>query len=120
MKAIVITFMICGAGLIALVIAAIAFKSDLRAQLMEMLGWSTAGLGVAATLSPIDLIPDFLLGVGQLDDAVYLCAALAGGVLACAMRRQRHRPPPGPQPGLPLPGGPKPINDPPERTPYGE
>ena len=78
MKAVLITFMICATALIALVIAAIAFKSDLRAQLLEILGWSTAGAGLAATLSPIDLIPDFLLGVGQLDDAVYLCAALAG------------------------------------------
>jgi uncharacterized membrane protein YkvA (DUF1232 family) len=98
MKAILITFMICGTALTALVVAAIAFKADFRAQLLEILGWSTVGLGVTATLSPLDLIPDFLLGVGQLDDAVYLCAALAGGVLAYAMRRQRQRPPPGPRP----------------------
>jgi hypothetical protein len=98
MQSVLITLIICGTALIALVVAVLAFKPDFRSQLLEIFGWSTASLGVAATLSPVDLIPDFLLGVGQLDDAVYLCAALAGGVLAYAMRRQRHRPPPGPRP----------------------
>ena len=100
---VLITLIICATVLACLAVAVLAFKPDLRSQLLETLGWSTATLGVAATLSPIDLIPDVLLGVGQLDDAVYVGAALLSAALAYALRRQRLRMAASPGPPLPLP-----------------
>jgi uncharacterized membrane protein YkvA (DUF1232 family) len=112
---VLMTLILCATALACLVVAVFAFKPDLRAQLMEMLGWSTAGLGVAATLSPIDLIPDILPGIGQLDDAVYVVAALLSAALAYALRRHRRRALSDPQLALPLQGGPRPTHSPPER-----
>jgi hypothetical protein len=103
---VLITLIICATVLACLAVAVLAFKPDLRSQLLETLGWSTATLGVAATLSPIDLIPDVLLGIGQLDDAVYVGAALLSAALAYALRRQRRRAPsPGPPLSFPVSGG---------------
>ena len=98
MQNVLITLIICATALAGLVVVVLAFKPGFWSPRLEVLGWSTAGAGAVATLSPIDLIPDFLIGIGQLDDAVYVCAALLFAALAYAMRRRRlHTPPPGSQ-----------------------
>jgi hypothetical protein len=106
MQSVLITLIICATALAGLVVVVLAFKPDFWSQRLEVLGWSTAGAGVVATLSPIDLIPDFLLGIGQLDDAAYLCAVLLCAALAYAMRRRRLRTlAPDSQLSLPFRGG---------------
>lgn len=49
--------------------------------------WKKAGIGLAYVLSPIDLVPEILLGpIGLVDDVVVLIWALYNGFKAVSKR----------------------------------
>lgn len=93
MKLTVITI----ASLTALVFILLSIpQSRLRKFMLTAIGWGLsafAGLCVIYIVSPIDLIPDFIPVLGQVDDAAALVSALftgiAGVILAVQGRDQR-------------------------------
>jgi hypothetical protein len=65
-------------------------KSPLRSLVLEVLGWTGAGLSTAALVSPLDLIPDVIPIVGWGDDVAYILAAVGCALLGYSQRRRRH------------------------------
>jgi uncharacterized membrane protein YkvA (DUF1232 family) len=57
-------------------------QSRLREIVMPFVGWAVCALSVAYVVSPIDLVPDFFVGVGWVDDLVALAVAITSGMAA--------------------------------------
>jgi hypothetical protein len=66
-------------------------KSRLRSFLLEILGWGTTAATAVYAASPIDLIPDFIPGLGLLDDVGATPVGLLALVTALYQRHQRVR-----------------------------
>lgn len=68
----------CGAGLmLAMVLLAHLPKSPLRTLLVQFCGWATAALCGAYVLSPVDVLPEALLGpFGLPDDLIALIVGI--------------------------------------------
>ena len=82
---------VCGAIFAALFLVLLAMpKSELRSFLLEIMGWTGAGLAAAATVSPIDVIPDFIPVLGQMDDLLYVIAGVVCAAVAYSQRRGRR------------------------------
>jgi hypothetical protein len=65
-------------------------KSPLRSLVLEVIGWTGAGLSTAALVSPLDLIPDVIPIVGWGDDVAYALAAIGCALLGYSQRRRRR------------------------------
>jgi uncharacterized membrane protein YkvA (DUF1232 family) len=57
-------------------------QSRLREIVLPFVGWAVAALSVAYIISPIDVVPDFLVGIGWVDDLVALAVAIGSAVTA--------------------------------------
>lgn len=64
-------------------------KSKLRGVVLEIFGWGTTAASTASVVSPIDLMPDFIPVLGQLDDVGMIVLALCSAFFAYRMRKQR-------------------------------
>ena len=51
-------------------------QSKLRSICVELMKYVFAGLCCLLIMSPIDIVPDFLVGPGQIDDLGYIVAAI--------------------------------------------
>lgn len=69
---------VSGVALIALMAVLLALPgSRLRSALVEGLGWLGGLIAAALVVSPVDLIPDVIPVLGQVDDLVYVICAIA-------------------------------------------
>ena len=83
---------ICGALVFALFIILLAMpKSRLRSIVLEMAGWFVTGASATLVISPVDLVPDFIPVLGQMDDLGYIVIGVTSAVLTYLARRQRQR-----------------------------
>ncbi len=65
-------------------------KSKLRNFVLEIGGWTTAAGAAAYVISPVDLIPGWIIPVlGQLDDIGVAIVGIFAIILAKTMRNQR-------------------------------
>lgn len=64
-------------------------KSKLRSIVLEFLGWGTTAVSAVSVVSPIDLIPDFIPVLGQLDDIGMIILGICSAILAHRMGKQR-------------------------------
>jgi uncharacterized membrane protein YkvA (DUF1232 family) len=87
-KTIIIVFGI----LVALFLILLAIpQTCFRATMLEIFGWTGVGAGALLTVSPVDIIPDFVPVLGWGDDVVYLLAAILCGALAYTQRQHRRQ-----------------------------
>lgn len=78
------------AVLIGLFIVLLALpESKLRAVALEALGWGGAAISTVGIISPIDLIPDVIPVVGQLDDIGYIVFGFISALTAYFLRKKR-------------------------------
>lgn len=90
-----IVIVVCGTLLVGLFVVLLAMpKSRLRSVFMEVVAWVVAAASVVLLFSPLDLAPDVIPVVGQIDDIGYIISAVAGSLLAYRQRRQRDLLPP--------------------------
>lgn len=79
-------------ALIALFLILLALpKSRLRNLILEVTGWGTAATAAVSVLSPVDLVPDFIPVLGQMDDLGMIVLGICSAILATYMRRQRNQ-----------------------------
>lgn len=78
------------AGLIGLFIILLALpKSKLRTIMLEILGWGGATVSTIGFFSPVDLIPDVIPVLGELDDIGYIVLGLLFALTAYYQRKKR-------------------------------
>lgn len=83
---------ISGASLFALLLILLALpQSRLRSVVFEAFFWMFSVAAVALVVSPIDIIPDIAIGVGQIDDLLYIVGGVGSALLAFRQRRERQR-----------------------------
>jgi hypothetical protein len=83
---------ICGTVVFCTFLVLLALpKSRLRCFLLEIGSWATTAFAGVYIVSPIDLIPDFIPVLGQLDDAVALVGGIAAALTALSARRDRQK-----------------------------
>jgi uncharacterized membrane protein YkvA (DUF1232 family) len=64
-------------------------KSKLRAVLMQIVGWGIVAFCIIYGLSPVDIIPEALLGpLGLIDDVAAIGVAIGAGSAAMQARRE--------------------------------
>ena len=81
---------ISGALLIAFVVRLFATpNSTLHSILSECLCWLGSAFLFLLVASPIDFIPDFIPGLGQVDDLIYFIGAIFAGRSAWKQRAER-------------------------------
>ena len=79
-------------ALIALFLILMALpKSKLRSLILEVMGWGTTAASVASVVSPIDMLPDFIPVLGQLDDVGMIVFGLCSAIFAWRMRKERQK-----------------------------
>jgi len=66
-------------------------KSRLRSFVLEIMGWFGVAGSAVSVVSPIDMVPDFIPVLGQLDDVGMIIAGIASAIMAYSMRRERAR-----------------------------
>jgi uncharacterized membrane protein YkvA (DUF1232 family) len=84
--------------IVCITVLAIAFlvllslpNSKLRSVLLEAFSWGTAGVAAASVVSPIDLVPDFIPVLGQIDDIGAIIAGLIAIGFAVYQRHNRNQ-----------------------------
>jgi uncharacterized membrane protein YkvA (DUF1232 family) len=83
---------ICMTALFALFIILLALpKSRLRSVVLEAMGWSVSAGSAVLVASPIDIMPDIVPVLGQLDDFGYIVVGLTAAAFAYFQRRQRGK-----------------------------
>ena len=60
-----------------------------RSRLLEWVGWSGLAANSLLVVSPLDVIPDIMVGLGQIDDMFYIAAAFGCYWLANRQRQKR-------------------------------
>lgn len=81
---------VSGALLIAFVLRLFATpNSTLHSILSEFLCWLGSAILFLLVASPIDFIPDFIPGLGQVDDLIYFIGAIFAGRSAWKQRAER-------------------------------
>jgi hypothetical protein len=92
---------IAGAAVIALLLVLLSLpKSRLRSVLFEAFFWAVTAAAVVLVVSPVDTIPDIFVGLGQLDDLMYVVGSIGSAMLAVRQRRQRRSLPSGEEPAV--------------------
>lgn len=66
-------------------------KSQLRSLVLEFFGWITAGGSAVLVVSPVDIIPDPIPFLGQMDDVAYIVVGIISGLLAYFQRKSRQQ-----------------------------
>lgn len=85
MVEIIRTLMLCGTIILLAFMILIALpKSKFRNFVLQIVGWGMTIFCGVYTVCPIDVIPDFIPGLGFLDDG----GAIIGGIASAIMARQ--------------------------------
>ncbi|MBX3412814.1 MAG: DUF1232 domain-containing protein [Pirellulales bacterium] len=88
-------FIICGTILLLALMVLVAIpQSRLRDVLLQVVGWLFAGGCAAYVLSPVDVVPEVILGpFGLVDDLIALIVGIGSAVAAWQVRRRAGRSP---------------------------
>jgi len=83
---------ICITVLFAIFLVLLALpKSQLRSIILEIFGWSVSAGSAALVVSPVDIIPDILVGAGWIDDIGYIVMIIISALFAYSQRKQRQQ-----------------------------
>jgi uncharacterized membrane protein YkvA (DUF1232 family) len=86
-----LVLIICITVLAALFLVLLAMpNSRLRSVFMEALGWLAVILASILVISPVDIVPDVFVGLGQIDDIAYVIGGLLSGIAAYRQHRSRN------------------------------
>lgn len=86
-----VAVVVAGVVIVVLFVLLSLPKSKLRSYLLEVMGWGSTAVAATSIVSPVDLIPDFIPVLGQVDDISAAVVGLASLIMAIYQRRQRTR-----------------------------
>ena len=85
------TFMLCGTACFLTVLFLLTWKgSTLRGDLLRIGGWIMASISALLLISPVDFIPEALLGpLGLIDDVFYFFTTGIGTAIGLIAGRKK-------------------------------